>query len=107
VPPSKGRNWSRFHLIRHVSLPHRIATVALALASALLTLATSAPFDCRPIRTPQLCMRTHTCMWWDICFKNAEDYYHAYYNGRVVHCRSIKDDMRGVRVIVVTPKSGS
>jgi len=52
-------------------------------------------------------MRTHTCMWWDICFKNAEDYYHAYYNGRVVHCRSMKDDMRGVRVIVVTPKSGS
>ena len=75
----------------------------LALAAAFLALPTSAPFECRDMHTPQQCMRTPACMWWDICFKNAEAYDWAHRNGRVVHCRDVKDELRGVRVIAVSP----
>jgi hypothetical protein len=58
--------------------------------------------ECGAIKQPRACNPTPGCGFWEICFKNAEDYIAAYKRGDVVHCRSIKDEMRGVRIIRVS-----
>src|SRR5262249_2559743 len=88
--------------------PAMRSVAALAAAAVALAVTSSATdIECGALKTPRECNRTPGCGFSDVCFRvamGAEAYIAAYKRGEVVHCRPVKQERRGVRVIAVGPR---